>query len=211
MFDVTGAKLRGYPLPLGRGDRGEEGNRGEADGVEIVIEDAEGCPRYAAAVIRGVRIGPSPEWLQARLRSVGARSINNVVDATNYILYELNQPLHAFDLAKLGGPKIVVRRARPGEAIVTLDGVTRTLTAEMTAICDALRPVAVAGVMGGADSEVTETTTDVLLECACFSPRRIRSTRTALSTSRRAAAARACGRRAPRAHPRRRAAGRSRG
>ena len=159
------------------------GASGTVDGVEVVIEDAEGCPRYTAAVIRGVRIGPSPEWLQARLRSIGARPINNVVDVTNYVLFELNQPLHAFDLKKLGGPKIVVRRARSGEAIITLDGVTRTLSAGMTAICDQLRPVGVAGVMGGADSEVTADTTDIVLECAWFNPRRIRATRTALKLS----------------------------
>jgi phenylalanyl-tRNA synthetase beta chain len=159
------------------------GNRGSADGVEIVIEDEDGCPRYAAAIIRGVKVGPSPEWLQSRLRNIGARPINNVVDATNYVLFELNQPQHAFDLQKLGGSKIVVRRARAGEKILTLDGESRTLTAEMTAICDAAVPVAVAGVMGGRDSEVTAETTDILLECAYFNPGRIRKTRTALKLS----------------------------
>ncbi|MBI4419732.1 MAG: phenylalanine--tRNA ligase subunit beta, partial [Gemmatimonadetes bacterium] len=155
-------------------------DRGQADGVEVVIEDAEGCPRYLAAIIRGVRIAPAPEWLQARLRSIAARPINNVVDATNYVLYELNQPLHAFDLAQLEGPRIVVRRARAGEPITTLDGTARSLTADMTAICDARKPVAVAGVMGGAESEVSDRTTDILLECAYFNPRRIRATRRAL-------------------------------
>ena len=150
------------------------------DGVEVVIEDTAGCPRYIAAVLRGVKVGPSPGWLQARLRGVGARPINNVVDATNYILYELNQPLHAFDLAKLRGRKIIVRRAQSGERITTLDGETRELTAEMTMICDAEGPVAIAGLMGGADSEVSGETTDILLECAYFDPKRIRSTRKAL-------------------------------
>jgi phenylalanyl-tRNA synthetase beta chain len=103
-----------------------------------------------AAVIRGVRVGPSPAWLAERLRAVGQRPINNVVDATNYILFELNQPLHAFDLGKLRGPAVVIRRARSGERIVTLDGVPRTLTADMTAICDAERPTIVAGVMASA-------------------------------------------------------------
>ncbi len=153
------------------------------DGVEVRLEDPEGAPRYMIAVIRGVKVGPSPAWLAARLQSVGQRPINNIVDATNYILFEINQPLHAFDLAKLRGPAVVVRRARPNEQIVTLDGVSRRLTAEMTAICDAERPQIVAGVMGSADSEVTVTTTDVVLEAAYFQPTRIRRTRRALGIS----------------------------
>ena len=159
------------------------GARGETSAVPVSIEDAEGCPRYAAAVLRGVRVGPSPAWLRDRLAAVGARSINNVVDATNYVLYELNQPLHAFDLAKLGGPAVVVRRARAGETLVTLDGVARTLDPSMTVIADARTAQAVAGVMGGAASEVSDATTDVLLECAYFEPRRIRATRRALGMS----------------------------
>ena len=159
--------------------RGAE-RRGMVDGVEVSIEDPAGCPRYIAAVIRGVRVGPSPAWLDARLRSVGARPINNVVDATNYILYELNQPLHAFDLARLRGGKVIVRRARAQERLTTLDGEDRALTSEMTMICDAQGPQAVAGVMGGRDSEVSASTTDLLLECAYFDPRRIRATRKAL-------------------------------
>ena len=153
---------------------------GAVDGVGVAIEDAEGCPRYIAAVIRGVHVGPSPAWLEARLRAVGARPINNVVDATNYMLYELNQPMHAFDLARLRGGKVIIRRARPGERITTLDGEDRALTPAMTMICDAEGPQAVAGVMGGRDSEVSEGTTDVLLECAYFDPKRIRATRKAL-------------------------------
>lgn len=153
---------------------------GTVDGIEVAIEDARGCPRYMAAVIRGVTVGPSPEWLQRRLISVGARSINNVVDATNYVLYELNQPLHAFDLAKLKGDAVVVRHAREGERLTTLDGAERALESAMTMICDAEGPTAVAGVMGGADSEVTQATTDILLECAYFDPKRIRETRKAL-------------------------------
>ena len=156
------------------------GARGETALVPVTIEDAEGCPRYVAAVLRGVRVGPSPAWLADRLAAIGARSINNVVDATNYILHELNQPLHAFDLAKLAGPAVVVRRARAGETLVTLDGVARTLDPTMTVIADAVAAQAVAGVMGGAASEVSEGTTDVLLECAYFEPLRIRATRRAL-------------------------------
>src|SRR5438309_9322294 len=153
------------------------------DGVEVRLEDPEGAPRYMIAVIRGVRVGPSPAGLADRLTAVGQRPINNVVDATNYILLELNQPLHAFDLAKLRGPAVVVRRARPGEKIVTLDGVTRTLTPEMTAICDAEHPTIVAGVMGSAESEVSAGTKDLVLECAYFQPTRIRRTRRALELS----------------------------
>src|SRR5204862_3796992 len=133
--------------------------RGVFDGVEVRLEDPEGAPRYMIAVLRGVRVGSSPSWLAERLSAVGQRPINNVVDATNYILFELNQPLHAFDLAKLNGPAVVVRRAKPGEKIVTLDGVTRTLTPDMTAICDAKRPTIIAGVMGSAESEVSPSTT----------------------------------------------------
>ena len=156
---------------------------GVVDGVEVRLEDPEGAPRYMIAVIRGVNVGPSPAWLAARLTAIGQRSINNVVDATNYILFELNQPLHAFDLAKLNGPAVVVRRAKPGEKIVTLDGLTRTLTPDMTAICDAKRPTIIAGVMGSSDSEVGSGTTDLVLECAYFQPTRIRRTRRALELS----------------------------
>ncbi len=156
---------------------------GVVDGVDVRLEDPEGAPRYMIAVIRGVRVGPSPAWLAGRLTAVGQRPINNVVDATNYILFELNQPLHAFDLAKLRGPAVVVRRARPGEKIVTLDGVTRTLTADMTAIGDAEHPTIIAGVMGSAESEVSANTKDLVLECAYFQPTRVRRTRRALELS----------------------------
>ncbi len=162
--------------PVGDGPR-TTGSPGTVDGIEVLVEDVEGCPRYMAAVIRGLRIGPSPDWLQRRLHGIGARPINNVVDATNYILFELNQPMHAFDAAGLRGNRIVVRRARDGELLTTLDGEKRTLSSDMTMICDGDGPVAVGGVMGGADSEVTADTTDVLLECAYFDPKRIRRTR----------------------------------
>src|SRR5690349_5631153 len=168
----------GTPPALRRSDR-----QGTVDGVEVRLEDPEGAPRYLIAVVRGVQVGPGPAWLADRLTAIGQRPINNIVDATNYILFELNQPLHAFDLAKLNGPAVVVRRAKPGEKIVTLDGVTRTLTADMTAICHAKRPTIVAGVMGSADSEVSPTTSDLVLECAYFQPTRIRRTRRALELS----------------------------
>jgi len=180
-------------IPGGQGGQGGQPRRpprppphptaAVVDGVEVRLEDPEGAPRYMIAVIRGVKVGSSPVWLSARLQAIGQRSINNIVDATNYILFEVNQPLHAFDLARLRGPALVVRRAKAGEQIVTLDGVARKLTAEMTAICDAERPTIVAGVMGSAESEVSETTTDIVLECAYFQPTRIRRTRRALGVS----------------------------
>ncbi|HEX9727239.1 MAG TPA: phenylalanine--tRNA ligase subunit beta [Gemmatimonadales bacterium] len=156
---------------------------GTVGGIAVSLEDTEGCPRYIAAVIRGVSVGPSPDWLEGRLRGVGARSINNVVDATNYILHEINQPLHAFDLRRLRRDSLIVRRARPGERLTTLDGVDRALTPDMTMICDAEGPIAIAGVMGGAHAEVVEDTTDILLECAYFDPVRTRATRNQLNMS----------------------------
>ncbi len=174
------------PIPGAAGDTNAPvtttGN-GVVGGVEVSIDDVEGCPRYMAAVIEGVTVGPSPDWLVARLHSVGQRSINNVVDATNYALLELNQPMHAFDRARLGGSKIIVRRGGEGEKIKMLDGEERTLDSSMTAICDAHTATAVGGIMGGRESEVSEQTTDVVLECAYFDPKRIRSTRAALKMS----------------------------
>jgi len=134
-------------------------------------------------VIRGVTVGPSPRWLADRLRAAGARPINNVVDATNYVMLELGQPLHAFDLERLADRTIVVGRARPGESLVTLDGEARAITPEMLMIRDARDPVAIAGVMGGRDSEVSGSTTDILLECALFEPKQVRATRRALGMS----------------------------
>ena len=154
-----------------------------ADGVRVTIDDSRSCPRYNAVVIRGVTVGPSPEWLRERLESVGSRSINNVVDATNYILLGLGQPVHAFDLAKLDGHAIVVRLSREGESLVTLDGVSRSIAAGTTLICDGARPVALAGVMGGRDTEVTAGTTDILLEVANFDARSVRALRRAVNLS----------------------------
>jgi phenylalanyl-tRNA synthetase beta chain len=142
--------------------------------VEVI--DQQGCPRYSARVLRGVRVQPSPAWMQQRLRAVGLRPINNVVDATNYVMYETGQPLHAFDLDKLAGRKIVVRRAAEGEIFATLDGKERVLRSETLMICDAEKSVAIAGVMGGANSEISETTTTILLESAYFDPVSIRRT-----------------------------------
>jgi phenylalanyl-tRNA synthetase beta chain len=150
--------------------------------VAVSIDDVDLCPRYYGLVIRGVRIGPSPEWLAARLRAIGLRPISNVVDATNFVLHELGQPLHAFDLDRLGDT-VVVRRARAGERLTTLDGVDRVLAAGMLVIADAARPVAIAGVMGGADTEVQHDTRDLLLECALFEPASVRATRRAFGLS----------------------------
>ena len=131
-----------------------------------------GARASSARVVRGVEVGPSPAWLRRRLEAIGLRSINNVVDVTNFILWELGQPLHAYDLARLAGRRIVVRRARRGERLTTLDGVERELDPTMLVIADAERPVGLAGVMGGADSEVTDATADVLIESAHFDRRR---------------------------------------
>jgi len=134
------------------------------------------CPHYTARLIKGLQVGPSPEWLQKRLITCGLHTINNVVDVTNYVLLETGQPLHAFDLARLEGRKIVVRRARKRERMVTIDGAEHELDSETCVIADASRAVAVAGVMGGTESEIGESTTDVLLESARFDPRNIRLT-----------------------------------
>lgn len=146
-------------------------------GYEVLIESPDLCPRYTARKIRNVNIGPSPQWMQQRLNAVGMRPINNIVDITNYVMLEAGQPLHAFDFATLRGRQIVVRRPAADETtITTLDGSERTLDADTLLICDAERPIAVAGVMGGLNSEITAGTTEILLESACFDPISIRRT-----------------------------------
>jgi phenylalanyl-tRNA synthetase beta chain len=144
-----------------------------ASAATVEVHDAERCPRYLGKVIRGVRIAPSPITAQARLTAAGMRPLSNVVDATNYVMLELGQPLHGFDMARLAGPGIVVRRAEDGERMVTLDDVERTLTPEDLVIADLEHGVGIAGVMGSEDAEVSETTTDVLLESATFQRRSI--------------------------------------
>lgn len=144
--------------------------------IGVTVEDSELCPRYAARHIAGCRIAPSPEWLVSRLNAVGVRSINNVVDVTNLVMMELGQPLHAFDCDHLAGSRIVVRRASEGELFTTLDSQERTLTASDLVICDGERPVALAGIMGGENSEISDTTTNILLESAWFKPAGIRTT-----------------------------------
>ncbi|HPR64774.1 MAG TPA: phenylalanine--tRNA ligase subunit beta [Thermoanaerobaculia bacterium] len=144
--------------------------------TSVTIEDAEACPRYACQLIREVKVGPSPAWLAERLDRIGIRPINNMVDITNYVLAAYGQPLHAFDFEKLTGRRIIVRKARQGERLTTLDGVERTLTAEDLVIADESRACALAGIMGGEDSEIGPSTRTVLLESAYFDPTTIRRT-----------------------------------
>ncbi len=142
--------------------------------VSVTVEDPEGAPRYMGVTMKGVKIGPSPEWLQQRLRAIGMNPKNNAVDVTNFVMYECGQPLHAFDVAKIGGHKIVVRRATEGEPFTTLDGVERTLSGEDLMICDEQRPMCLAGVFGGMESGVQDTTTDIFIEAAYFDPVTVR-------------------------------------
>ncbi|HLE61697.1 MAG TPA: phenylalanine--tRNA ligase subunit beta, partial [Pyrinomonadaceae bacterium] len=144
--------------------------------TSVEIRDPDLCPRYAARLVRGVRIASSPRWLAERLEVIGQRPINNVADITNYVLHEVGQPLHAFDFAKLSERRIVVRRATTGERLRTLDGVERELTNEVLVIADAKKPVALAGIMGGEESEISAGTTDVLIESAYFDPDSVRRT-----------------------------------
>jgi len=153
------------------------------DLVSVSVEAPELCPHYTARVIAGVRIGPSPEWLQQRLTTCGLRPINNVVDVTNYVMLESGQPLHAFDMARLNGGRVIVRRARNGEEMIAIDGTPCELSDEMCVIADAAGAVALAGVMGGRESEISASTTDVLLESARFDPISIRRASRALGLS----------------------------
>lgn len=161
---LTGARLE--PPSTGLEETGPDVN-GLA---KVILKDSAGCPRYTARAVTGVRIAPSPPWMQRRLWVSGLRPISNVVDVTNYVLLELGQPLHAFDIGFLAQSTIIVRRAEPGETMTTLDGVARTLDADSLVIADAKEPVALAGIIGGEDSEVKDTTTDVLIESAHFDP-----------------------------------------
>jgi phenylalanyl-tRNA synthetase beta chain len=152
------------------------GERDVRELTSVTVEATDLCPRYTARILRGVTVGPSPAWMVERLEAVGMRSVNNIVDVTNYVLMEYSQPLHSFDHAKLEEGRIVVRRARDGETMVSIDETTCKLDPSMLVIADACRPVAIAGIMGGLDSEVTDATTDVLLEAAQFDPLTTRQT-----------------------------------
>jgi phenylalanyl-tRNA synthetase beta chain len=169
-----------YALPLeaavsGRQSAANQQSATVSGQLDVVIEDADLCPRYVGAVA-DVTVRPSPAWLQKRLQAAGIRPISNIVDVTNYVLLEQGQPMHAFDHARIGGSEIRIRVARAGETLRTLDGQTRTLSPDMLVIADAERAAAVAGVMGGADSEVTGTTRTIILESACFNPLSVRRT-----------------------------------
>lgn len=157
------------------------GSEPTAKHVRVRVDEPELCPRYVARLIRGVKIGPSPDWLRSNLEKAGLRSINNVVDVTNFVMLETGHPLHAFDFRLLtagasGLPAVIVRRAQAGEKFVTLDGKERSLTGQMLLIADETRGIALAGVMGGQNSEINSDTADVLLESACFKPQNIRAT-----------------------------------
>ncbi len=169
-----GTKLR-VPVPKVKGCGGDI-----REHLSVEIENPDLCPRYTARMIKNIRIEPSPKWLRQRLRAAGVRPINNIVDITNYVMLEYGQPMHAFDYACLDGGKIVVRTAKPGETIDTLDGTPRALTPEMLVIADANKPVGVAGVMGGANSEITENTRLAVFESANFDGVSVRKTAIAL-------------------------------
>ena len=165
---LTGARARPPYIDLSETGPMLEGR------LTVEIENPADCARYVTRLVEGVKVGPSPDWMCKRLSECGVRPINNVVDVSNYVMLELGQPLHCFDWDKIAGAQITVRRARDGEKLTTLDEIERELSPEMLAICDAGGAVAVAGVMGGANSEVTDSTTNVLIESAYFAPQRVR-------------------------------------
>jgi phenylalanyl-tRNA synthetase beta chain len=176
IYDVD-LKAIAVKLPMGPATEGGGATKtGGAPVFPIIIDDASGCARYTGRVIRGVKIGPSPEHVAKRLVSVDQRPINSAADATNYVLWEMGHPTHVFDLDTLEGGKIIVRRAKDGETLKTLDGVERKLSKEDLVIADARKPVALAGVMGGEDTKVTETTKNILIEAAWFEPDAVRKT-----------------------------------
>lgn len=167
---ALGLKLKTPAWPL------KEAEEKTADLIDVEILHPELCPRYAGIVIRGIRVGPSPVWLRRRIEAMDLKPVNNVVDVTNYVLYSTGHPIHAFDLARLAGPKIVVRRARDGETLRTLEEKDVVLTPDMLVIADEEKPVALAGVIGGLDSSVQAATRDVFIESACFEPASVRTT-----------------------------------
>ncbi|MBM4257333.1 MAG: phenylalanine--tRNA ligase subunit beta [Deltaproteobacteria bacterium] len=169
------AALTGVPL-LAQRPRVKESKTPIGDQIRVSIPDPDLCPRYAARVVSNLRVAPSPAWMRWRLEAAGVRAINNIVDVTNYVMLERGQPLHAFDLPSVHGPEIIVRRARDIATVTTLDGKERTLVADDLLICDQDRAVAVAGVMGGSNSEVHDQTTVTLLESAYFVPETVRRT-----------------------------------
>ncbi len=174
---ITGKPLKPLTIAVNQSEESID------DYLSVQIEDKENCPRYSCRVIRNVQIAPSPQWLKERIEKCGLRSVNNVVDITNYVLLELGHPIHAFDYDRLEEQAIVVRKARSSETIQTLDGKERKLSDSQLMICDRVRPVAIAGIMGGANSEVNENTKHIVLECAYFDPMSIRRTSKHLNLS----------------------------
>lgn len=181
--EVVAGSDRSLVLPAIPEDVAASGGAAVESLASVTVDAPELCPIYTARVIRGVKVGPSPRWLVRRLEAVGLRSVNNVVDVSNYILLEMGQPLHTFDLARLGGRGVVVRSAHEGETFAAIDGSKHTLRSGMLVIADASRPVAIAGVMGGSESEVGPGTTDLLIESATFAPMSVRHTSRALRLS----------------------------
>src|SRR5712691_9991940 len=166
-----------YALPLKRVDPHlRESSEQVSSATRVQIDSPELCGRYTARVLRGVKVGPSPDWLRQRLEALGQASINNVVDATNYVMFELGHPTHAFDFDKLAERRILVRRAQAGEKMRPLDGLERVLEPQMCLIADGARAVAIGGVMGGAETEISFSSKNVLLEAAWFNPISIRRT-----------------------------------
>ena len=167
---VTGKKIK-MPVLKAKSQK----SSGKAP-FTVEIKDKDLCPRYTARLIKGVKVAESPEWLKKKVASMGLRPVNNVVDITNYVLFELGQPMHAFDYDKIKGKTVIIRRAHAGEKITSIDNISRSLEKDMLVIADQERPIAIGGVMGGLDTEVMEGTTDVLLESAYFEPRSVRKT-----------------------------------
>ncbi|MHB8159307.1 MAG: phenylalanine--tRNA ligase subunit beta [Thermoleophilia bacterium] len=173
---ITGAALAPEPVD----DVAARGDDNIEDLITIRVDDSELCPRYGARLIAGVQVAPSPQWLKARIVAAGMRPVNNVVDITNYVMWTLGEPMHAFDLAKIAGPMLTARRAGKGEKIETIDSDIRELDESMLVIADANKPAAVAGIMGGEGSEVSDETTDILLEAANFNGPNVMKTEMAL-------------------------------
>ncbi len=171
---ITGAKFKSSqassPKSKVKAKKDLERKTGNSRQLSISIDDKDGCSLYYGNVITGVKVGPSPDWLKKRLEALGIRSVNNVVDITNYCLLEYGQPLHAFDFDKIKGSAIIVRRAKEGEQIVLIDGAEKKLTKDILVIADSAHPMAIAGIMGGRDTEVSSKTINIVLESACFNP-----------------------------------------
>ncbi|MFQ6039185.1 MAG: phenylalanine--tRNA ligase beta subunit-related protein, partial [Candidatus Aminicenantales bacterium] len=170
---ALGTRLKEPAWPL------TEINESTSDLVDVQIWDEDLCPRYSGIVVKGIPVRPSPEWLSRRIRAMGLKPINNVVDVTNYVLFSTAHPIHAFDLARVEGKKIIIRRANKKEVLRSLEGDDIELSPEMLVIADEKKPIALAGVIGGENSAVSEETRDVFIESACFDPVSVRKTRKA--------------------------------